>query len=155
MSNVVAMTHSEMTRMQASARVHQARYDTALSPWDQQAPAPVLGESVDTYRRKTLGKMQCLLPDDHELKRIPIHKLAHDTLDAFDPQFCAATKAEAYNPKSVPWDAPLRRVPQVDSNGLKTVVFIGQRSFIHDHARPGRIGRIRNPSRDPGWFVGR
>jgi hypothetical protein len=39
----------------------------------------------------------------------------------------------------VPHDVPLCRVDDIDQNGLKIVKFIGQRSFIHDFARPGRV----------------
>jgi hypothetical protein len=46
----------------------------------------------------------------------------------------------------------MRRVEERDSNGLLQVKWIGERSFIHDFATPGRLVRIRNPDREPAWF---
>jgi len=132
-----AMTRDQLLQMQASARVYQERFDNALSPWDQRAPAPVLGEDIDVYRRNALLKMKRLLPDDHELRNIQIRKMPTDVLNVFEPQILQACKAEAYNASSVP-PGEMRRVVEVDSNGMKIVKWIGQESFVKDMGRPGR-----------------
>jgi hypothetical protein len=36
----------------------------------------------------------------------------------------------------------MRRVEEVDGNGMKIVKWIGQRSFVHDFTIPGRRARI-------------
>jgi hypothetical protein len=136
MSIVDHMTRDQLLQMQSSARLFQARYDSALEPWDQRAPAPVLGETVDDYRRGTLVKMKKLLPENHKL-RIPVRKMPNDVLDVFDPQICKAVRDAAYRPDSVP-RGELRRVVKVDGNGSKMVEWVGQESFVKQMGRPGR-----------------
>src|SRR5262245_31172752 len=131
------MTREQLLQQQASGRVYQERYDNALAPWDQRAPAPVLGQDIDTYRRETLVKIKKLLPENHELRRVQIRQCPNDVLNVFEPQILEAARTEAYNANSVPLDQ-MRRVVEVDSNGLKIVKWIGQRSFVHDFTRPGR-----------------
>ena len=46
------MTREQLLQVQASARVYQTRADEAFEPWGMRAPAPVLGEDPDDYRRK-------------------------------------------------------------------------------------------------------
>jgi hypothetical protein len=145
------MTREQLMQMQASARVYQERFDSALSPWDQRAPAPTLGQDIDNYRRETLVKIKRLLPDDHELRNIQIRKMANDVLNVFEPQILEAAKAEAYNASSVP-PGEMRRVVEVDSNGLKIVKYIGQQSFVKDMGRPGR--RVVSFRTDQGFIDG-
>jgi hypothetical protein len=131
------MSREQLMQMQASGRIYQERYDNALAPWDQRAPAPVLGQDVDSYRRDTLVKIKRLLPDDHGLRKIQIRQMANDVLNVFEGQLLKACRAEAYNPKTVPV-GEFRRVVDVDQNGMKIVKFIGQQSFVKDMGRPGR-----------------
>jgi hypothetical protein len=134
----IAMTHDQLMRMQASGRVYQERFDNALQPWDRRAPAPTLGQSIDTYRRDVLVGIKKLLPDGHELRQIQIRRMPQDVLDAFEPQLLQACRAEAYNPTTVP-PGEFRRVVEVNANnGLKTVRFVGHESFVKEMGRPGR-----------------
>jgi hypothetical protein len=135
--NMATMTREQILRQQASGRVFQERYDNALQPWDQRAPAPVLGENIDTYRRNTLVKMKKLLPEGHELRQVQIRQISNDVLDVFEPQILQACRAEAYNAASVPL-GEMRRVIELDPNGLKIVSYIGQESFVREMGRPGR-----------------
>ena len=100
-----------------------------------------------------LGKKQ--LPEDHPLRKIQMRALADDAFPVVKAQLLSAVSQEAYNPNTVPEDAPLRRVETRDANGLTMVDWIGKRSFIFDFVRPGRLARIRNPDRDPAWFRNR
>jgi hypothetical protein len=132
------MTREQILQMQASGRVYQERYDNALAPWDIRAPAPVLGQDIDSYRRDTLVKIKRQLPEGHALRKVQIRKLPNDALDVLEPQLLQACKKEAYNADSVPIGA-MRRVVEMDpQNGQKIVKFIGQRSFVFDMGRPGR-----------------
>lgn len=97
-----AMTCEQLMQMQASGRVYQERYDTVLQPCDQRAPAPTLGEDIDTYRRNTLVKIKRLLPDNHELRRIQKRQMSNDALNVFELQLLKACRAEANNAASVP-----------------------------------------------------
>jgi hypothetical protein len=162
MSIVDHMSRDQLLQMQASARTYQERYDTALAPWDQRAPAPVLGQDIDTYRRETLVKMKKLLPEDHKL-RIPVRKMPNDVLDVFDPQICKAVHDAANDPYTVP-PGQMRAVPKVNQGGTRVVEYVGalrednprlgQRSFIEDFKGPAFRARIRNPDTHPGWFTG-
>jgi hypothetical protein len=136
MSIVDHMTRDDLLRMQQSARLYQERYQRAVDPWDQQIKGPILGQSVDDYRRDTLVKLKKLLPENHEL-RIPVRTLRNDALDILEPQILQAVRAEAHNPSTVP-PGEFRRVVRVDSNGMKIVEWIGPQSFVKDMGRPGR-----------------
>jgi hypothetical protein len=57
------MDRDQLLQMQRSGRVYQERADNALAPWDQRAPAPVLGEDIAKYRRDLCVKLKRLLPD--------------------------------------------------------------------------------------------
>ena len=61
-----------------------------------------------------------------------------DIFEVVEPQVFQACRDSALRNDTVPHDAPLRRVEEVDANGLKIVKFIGQRSFVHDFTRAGR-----------------
>ena len=134
---MATLTIEQQKYQQSSARLYQARYEDALQPWNRRAPAPVLGESVDHYRRETLVQMKRLLPDDHELRNIQVRRMPADALEVFDPQLCQACRQEAYNPNTVP-PGQFRIVPELDSNGLKINTFVGPESFVKQMTRPGR-----------------
>jgi hypothetical protein len=139
-------------QVQASSRIHQARYDEALQPWGMRAPERILGEPIDDYRRRLAIKAKRLLPEDHELRQVQFKALDNDVLDNFEPQLLKDCMSAAYRADSVPLGT-MRRVEKVDQNGLKTVEWIGQRSFVEDFKQiPRRVlgfldpgsGRYRN-----------
>jgi hypothetical protein len=134
----MGMTREQILQQHASARVYQERYDSVLEPWGVRAPAPVLGEDIDTYRRNLAVQAKRLLPDGHELKKVQYRGLPSDAFNGLESQLLGAVRTIATDNTSVPYDAPLRRVEDVDANGLKIVKWVGQRSFIHDFTRPGR-----------------
>jgi hypothetical protein len=135
--STMSMTYDQLMRMQSSGRIFQERADSVLQPWDMRAPAPVLGQDIDTYRRDLDVKLKKLLPNNHELRKVQYQGLSNSALDALEPQLYAAVRQAAHNPSTVP-PGEFRRVVEVGTDGLKTVSFIGQRSFIHDFGRPGR-----------------
>src|SRR5262245_56417692 len=103
----------QLLQMQASGRVYQERYDSALQPWDQRAPAPVLGQDIQEYRRAVLVKIKKMLPGNHELRKVQIRQLKNDALDVLEPQLLQACRREAYNPNSVS-PGEFRRVVEID-----------------------------------------
>src|SRR5262249_62147850 len=132
------LTREQLLQQQASGRVYQEQFDNAFQPWGVRAGAPVLGESINSYRRKELIKAKRLLPDDHELRQVQIRQMPSDVLDVFQTQILKACKEAAYRPDTIPMDAPLRRGEEVDANCLKIVKWIGQRSLVHEFTPPGR-----------------
>jgi hypothetical protein len=152
MSIVDNMTREELMRVQASARVYQERADNALQPWDQRAPAPVLGEDPDKYRRDLAVKLKKQLPDAHELRQVQYRALNDTALSAFEPQLYRAVHDEARNPNTVP-PGEFRRVVNIDTNGMKIVEFIGQESFVKAFTRPGR--RVTSFRTDHGYLDSR
>jgi hypothetical protein len=139
-------------RVQQSLRVIQERADDAFAPWDFRAPTPVLGCDPDEYRRSLLIKAKKLLPGDNRLRHVEVRKLPSNALERFEDMIYPAAKATAYDRDSVA-DGETRRVVQTDTNGMKIINWVGNRSFIHDFARPGHRARIRTPDTHPGWFV--
>jgi hypothetical protein len=139
-------------RVQRSLRVIQERADDAFAPWDFRAPAPVLGCDPDTYRRDLLIKAKKLLPGDNELRHVRVRQLPADALPEFERLIYDAAKSEAYNATSVS-PGEMRKVVETDSNGLKMIRWVGQRSFVDDFLQPGRLAKIRDPSQFPRAFL--
>ena len=123
-----------------SARSYQEYYDSALREVGIRIPAPVLGQTVNEYRRKTLHAMQqALLPRQHELSKVDFHELKGDALKVMEPQALDACKAERVNPNNVPL-GQLKPIKVFDSYSghLRETCFIGQESFVKHLTRPGR-----------------
>jgi hypothetical protein len=144
-------SREHLMQRQAVARNLQARCDDALQPWGIRAPAPVAGEPLDDYRRRLLIEAKRRLPESDQWRRSRVRDLPDDVLPHAEQQIYASCRAAALRPDSA---APgeIRRVEERDSNGLLQVKWIGERSFIHDFATPGRRVRIRNPDYEPAWF---
>jgi hypothetical protein len=144
MAQVVVLNHDQIVQEQAAARILQERYDMALQPWDRRAPEPVLGESYDSYRRKTLIRMKRLLPDDHKLRKVQVNQMDETVLKIFEPQIMSACREAAYDPTTVPTEpgpdgrVQFRRVTERDQNGMTIVKYIGPRSFVEDFKAPVR-----------------
>jgi hypothetical protein len=132
------MTREQILQMHASARVLQERYDIALEPWGVRARAPTLGEHIDNYRRDLAVQTKKLLPENHELRKPQYRSMPNDVFEVMESQLLSAARTSAYRADTVPLNAPLRRVEERDANGMKTVRFIGQRSFIEDFKAPVR-----------------
>ena len=106
--------------------------------------------TIDAYRRTLLIQAKRQPPDDHPLRSVQIKRLASDALDALEPQIYDACQTAAYDMSSVPVDAPLRRVEERDTNGLTTVRWVGQRSFVR---YIGCMGRRVVSFRTPQGYV--
>lgn len=140
------MNREQILQMHASARVYQERYDNVLQPWGVRAPAPTLGQDIDAYRRNLAVQAKRLLPDDHELKKVQYRGLPSDAFEGYEPQLLRAVRTVASDNSTVPYDAPLRRIEDVDTNGLKIIKWVGQRWFGRDFTREGRrVVTFRQP----------
>ena len=137
MSVIDHLTREEILQMQSAARVYQERADNALAPWDIRAPAPVLGEDIAKYRRDLAVKLKRLLPEAHQLRKVQYRRLDDAILSAFEPDLYRAVHDIAYDRDSVP-EGETRRVVSIDSNGMKVVSYVGNRSFVRDFTIPGR-----------------
>src|SRR5215831_15438094 len=122
-----------------AARKFQAYYDDTLRKVGMRAPQPVLGQTINDYRRETLRTLKrTFLPQNHELYQVQMRRLPADALNGFEPQVLRACVDEAYNPIHVP-PGELRKVEELDEYGkLKTIKWIGQESFVKQMMRPGR-----------------
>src|SRR6516164_4297056 len=121
-----------------AARKFQEFYDSTLRKVGMRAPQPVLGESVNSYRRETLRMLKrTFLQQTHDLYQVNYRGLKADALQVFEPQLLNACVVEAYNPAHVPL-GELRKVEELDEFGkLKTIKWIGQESFVKAMGRPG------------------
>ena len=132
------MTREQLLRMQASARVYQARADSVFQEWGFRAQAPTLGQDPEDYRRDLAVTAKRQLPYGHELRKIKLWKLPRDAFEVMEPQVYAACKQAASRPDSVP-PGEMREVTRINpQNGHKEVHFIGNESFVKDMMRPGR-----------------
>ena len=131
-----------------AARKFQEFYDSTLRKVGMRAPQPVLGESVNSYRRETLRMLKrTFLPQTHDQYPVNSRGLKADALQVFEPQLLNACVVEAYNPAHVPL-GELRKVEELDEFGkLKTIKWIGQESFVKAMGRPGR--RVKSFLFDP------
>ena len=131
-----------------AARKFQAFYDDTLRKVGMRAPQPVLGETVNHYRRETLRNLKrTFLPQNHDLYQVQFRQLPADVLQVFEPQLLSAVVTEAYNPAHVP-PGELRKIEEYDEYGkVRTIRFIGQESFVKAMGRPGR--RVKSFLFDP------
>src|SRR5262249_9250412 len=92
----------------------QEYYDHTLRKVGLRAPQPVLGQTVNDYRRETLRTIkQTFLPQNHPLYAVQMRALKADALAALEPQVLTACVAEANNPCHVP-EGELRKVEELD-----------------------------------------
>jgi hypothetical protein len=131
-----------------AARKFQAYYDDSLRKVGMRAPQPILGETVNHYRRETLRTIKrTFLPQNHPLYQVQMRELKADALQVFEPQVLSAVVTEANNPAHVP-AGELRKIERLDEYGkVKTIDFIGQESFVKQMMRPGR--RVKSFLFDP------
>ena len=117
----------------------QEYYDNALRKVGTRAPQPVLGTTVNDYRRETLRNLKrTFLPQTHPLYEVQFRQLKADALGVLEPQLLQACVVEANNPVHVP-AGELRKVEELDEYGkLKTIRWVGQESFVKAMGRPGR-----------------
>jgi hypothetical protein len=119
------MTREQLLQQQASARVFQARFDSALEPWGQRAPAPSFGQDPQDYRRNMAAATKQLLPDGHQLRKVKYWGIKDDTAyENMESMLLRAVAEHGQRNDSVPYDAPLRQVTEIDGNGMKIVKFI-------------------------------
>ena len=117
----------------------QEYYDNALRKVGMRAPQPVLGTTVNDYRRETLRNLKrTFLPQTHPLYEVQFRQLKADALGVLEPQLLQACVVEANNPVHVP-AGELRKVEELDEYGkLKTIRWVGRESFVKEMGRPGR-----------------
>jgi hypothetical protein len=150
MSVIDKMTREQLLRMQASARVYQARADSVFQEWGFAARAPTLGEDPQDYRRDLAVTAKRQLPYGHELRKIKLWKLPKDAFEVVEPQVYNACRDAASRPDSV---APgeMREVTRINpQNGHKEIHFLGTTSFVKDFTRPGR--RVTSFRTDQGFI---
>jgi hypothetical protein len=123
----------------SAARRFQEYYDTTLRRVGMRAPQPVLGTTVNDYRRETLRTIKrTFLPQNHPLYQVQMRQLKSDALQALEPQVLQACVTEAENPQHIP-AGELRKIERLDEYGkVKTIDWIGQESFVRQMMRPGR-----------------
>jgi hypothetical protein len=128
------------------SRSFQAFYDDSLREVGIRIPAPVLGQTTNEYRRKTLAALQrALLPRNHELARVNFNDMKSDALQAFEPQALDACKRERTNPANI-LPGQLKPIKTLDAYGrVQQTTFIGgrlpngeQTCFVSELTRPGR-----------------
>ena len=102
---------SEQQHFEA-ARKFQAFYDETLRKIGARAPQPILGETVNHYRRETLRNLKrTFLPQNHDLYQVQFRQLPADVLQVFEPQLLQACVVECNNPAHVP-PGELRKVEE-------------------------------------------
>src|SRR5262249_53435179 len=120
------------------------------------APEPVLGQTVNDYRRESLRTMKrTFLPPAHDLYKVNYRGLQSGVLKAFEPQLLAAVVVEANNPVHVP-RGELRKIEEFDELGKTRMFrFVGQECFVKQMGRPGRRVISFNTDRGPMDASGR
>ena len=132
------MTYTDRDHLERS-REYQVLYDDAMREVGVPIPAPVLGQTANEYRRKTLHALQqATIPRNHPLHEVNFYDLQSDALQVIEPQLLQASKAERTNPANVPL-GQLKPIKVFDPYGHVTMTkFIGQESFVKQMGRAGR-----------------
>jgi hypothetical protein len=138
MSVIDHMSREQLLKMQESARVYQARADSVFEEWGFRAPAPVIGQDPEDYRRDLAIMAKRQLPYGHKSRIKNLRKLPRDIFETFEPQIYDACREAATRPDAA---APgeMRQITKINpQNGHKEITFIGNESFVKDLTRPGR-----------------
>jgi hypothetical protein len=125
----MSMTREQFLQVQRSARVYQQKYDDAFQPWNVRAPAPVLGEPIENYRRNLAVQAKKFLPEGHELRELQYRSMPDAAFEAFEPQLLKACQESAFRPDALA-DDEMRPVQKVNKDGLKITDWIGKHSFV-------------------------
>jgi hypothetical protein len=133
------------------------RNNGSIIQFGLKAPQPVLGTSVNDYRRETLRMIKrTFLPQNHPLYQVQMRALKADALGALEPQVLEAAVVEANNPCHVE-PGQLKKIERFDQYGqVKTIDWIGQESFVKQmpNYRPGRrVQSFRDPVDHSGNVV--
>lgn len=144
----MSMTDDQLVRQQQGARYYQRLYDDTLQRVGMKAPEPVLGQSVDNYRRESLRTMKKAFLQNHDLYKVNMRGLRADALPVFEGQVLEAVPVEAFNPMNVP-KGEIKEIVQTMPNGSKIHLFLGQESFVKEMNRPGR--RVASFRTDQGY----
>jgi hypothetical protein len=117
----------------------QEYYDDTLRRVGMRAPKPVLGTSVNDYRRETLRTIKrTFLPQNHPLYQVQMRQLKADALQALESQVLQAAVVEANNPIHVE-PGELKKIEELDQYGaVRTIRFVGPECFVKSMGRPGR-----------------
>src|SRR6516165_5257589 len=107
----------------------QEYYDETLRKVGLRAPQPILGQTVNDYRRETLRTIKrTFLPQTHPLYEVQYRGLKADALDVLEPQLLETAKVEAFNPNTVT-PGEFREIVKVNPhNDYKERMFVGPRS---------------------------
>jgi hypothetical protein len=150
------MTREQLLHIQASSRVLQARYDSALESWGVRAPQMTLGQDIGDYHRSLAVLAKKQLPDGHKFRKVQYRSLQDDAFSAIEPDLLRAVSETGKRNDSVPV-GQMREITETGRNGEKVTKFIGQQSFIVGMKPPVRYvtsfttdhGRFRSGR---GWF---
>jgi len=95
------MSREQLLQVQASARIFQARADDAFAPWGMRAPAPVVGEPVNDYRRKLMILAKNQLPEGHQLRGVTVKRIPNDALDNFEKMYMKNKRLPSISPSKI------------------------------------------------------
>ena len=119
-----------------AARKYQEYYSEAVRDVGVRIPEPILGQTVNDYRRETLRHLKVeFLPKTHELYGVTFRKLPADALEVFEPQLLKAVPPARLDPNTVT-PGEFRMITKRDpNNGQEIRTFIGPRHFVWDMTR--------------------
>jgi hypothetical protein len=138
-------TPQQEAEVQSRLSRYQSVYDPILEPLRRAAPPPQQGESVNEYRRRSLGFIQQFLPPSSEWKNVSLDGCMSDSLNAIEPQILNAARRVATDPRMLA-QTPAAR-PDTADGTLRMVELNGVRTFhpgepganfVKMFTRPGR-----------------
>lgn len=127
----------------------QEFYDNALAKVGLRAPAPVLGQSVNDYRRGTLSGVQTAVLQDHPTlskSKVDFYNLKSDALAPYERMVLQAAPTARTNPDRIPPGViqPIKVRDPHTGRLLHTEFYGGrlpngeQTNIVHQLGRPGR-----------------
>jgi hypothetical protein len=123
---MIMATHEEHFN---TARKWQEHFDSKLSQVGMRAPEPVLGQTVNDYRRDVLLKAKrAFIPKTHQLRKFSLDDIRGDALNVIEQKILDAVVVEAQNPANVP-RGEIREIVKTNINGHKVHEFVGQDHF--------------------------
>jgi hypothetical protein len=136
------MNEDQLAQLNQATEKWHAFYDEHFRQLGRRAPAPILNQHPNDYRREMLRSLKkTYLPKDHEYYKVDMRSLPDEVITPFELKVIPAAIKEAFNPENVP-QGELRPLKVLDELGqVRAIKYIGQESFVKDQKygyRPGR-----------------
>lgn len=133
----------------------QERWDSTFSKLGRSCPPQRADERAIDYQRRLARVGKKYIPAAEELARVDFHELPDSLVPRFSEMMRACVEANLMRTDNMR-DGETRAIHKSDVSGMRSVEWVGPRSFIHDLALPcRRVTKINAPAQQTLYSANR